>query len=173
MIHLVGWIGLCNIQYITIRSITMFKEQINESLYDSIKIRKDTFTVYAVTEKIKDGRIVLNRDFNNKLIWSPEKQTLFIESCLLRIPLPNFYLSEGKNGKLTIIDGLQRLHTLKLFLDNTLLLSELYSFSSLSTRYQNRIEDTQLTMCILLPCSTYQTQYDLFKRVNSGIHFSR
>lgn len=148
-------------------------QEINNDFYDSIRIRKDVFTVYTTTEKIKDGKILLNRDFCNKLIWSPEKQTQFIESLILRIPTPNFYLSEGKNGKLTIVDGLQRLDTLNKFINNTLLLSELYSFNDLSIRYQNRIEDTQLTMCILFPYSTYQTQYDLFKRVNSGIHFSR
>ncbi|MDA6365730.1 DUF262 domain-containing protein, partial [Escherichia coli] len=95
-------------------------------------------------------------------IWSEEKQSKLIESCLMRIPLPVFYVAEDKDGKIIVVDGLQRLTTFKNYLSDKFSLSYSNSnglnehatflgkkFSELPIKLQERIEDTQLIFYIL------------------------
>lgn len=51
----------------------------------------------------------MNPDFQRDFVWSPDKQSKLIESCVMRIPLPVLYVAEGDDGRITVVDGLQRL----------------------------------------------------------------
>lgn len=41
------------------------------------------------------------------------QKSRLIESILLQIPLPAFYFAEDKNGRMRVVDGLQRLSTVR------------------------------------------------------------
>ena len=71
--------------------------------------------------------IDLYPDFQRKdSIWDVEKQSRLIESILISFPLPAFYFDGTKEDKWLVIDGLQRLSTLKNFIiDKTLKLTVL------------------------------------------------
>jgi hypothetical protein len=105
----------------------------------------------------------------------------------MRIPLPVFYVAEAPDGRIMIVDGLQRLTTFARFLGNQLRLSGLTSgetgqgshelegkrFSELPLKLQERIQDTQLTMYILDAKAPERARLDIFDRVNSGEPLSR
>jgi hypothetical protein len=109
----------------------------------------------------------------------------------MRIPLPVFYLAENEEGKVVVVDGLQRLTTLQRFLNNELVLRGLgkegagtagrkdgislngMRFRDLPPKLQNRIEDTQLILYLIDPKVPERAQLDIFERVNSGIALSR
>ena len=85
---------------------------------DEIKVRTDKLNITLLSTMIDDNDIDLNPDFQRNLVWTSFQKSRLIESILLRIPLPMFYFAEDNEGKLSVVDGLQRISTIKEFMDN-------------------------------------------------------
>jgi len=142
---------------------------------DELAIRDERRTTSDVIRRIKNGRFVLDPDFQRGFVWDRDKQSRLIESILLRIPLPVFYVAEDNEGRLIVVDGRQRLTTLLHFLDNKLALQlrdrpELDGkrFDGLDVRLQNRVEDCQLLFYIIDRAVPERARLDIFERVNGG-----
>lgn len=142
---------------------------------DELAIRDERRSAMDVNRRIEQGRFVLDPDFQRDFVWDSEKQSRLIESILLRIPLPVFYVAEDDEGRLIVVDGRQRLTTLRHFLSGSLRLNlpdrtELHrkSFGSLEPRLQNRIEDCQLHFYIIDHNVPERARLDIFERVNGG-----
>jgi hypothetical protein len=147
---------------------------------DTLLIRKETRTVFDVVRRIGTGGFVLNPDFQRDFVWDVEKQSRLIESVLMRIPLPVFYLAEDKQGRTIVVDGLQRLSTFRAFLKNSfklkLPLQEILNkktFEELSPKLQNRVEDCNLELYIIDSKVPERAKLDIFERVNSGEPLTR
>jgi hypothetical protein len=80
---------------------------------DTVLIRNENRTVHDVLRRIEKGSFVMDPDFQRDFIWPEDKQSKLIESVLMRIPLPVFYLAEDEQGRMIVVDGLQRLSTFK------------------------------------------------------------
>jgi hypothetical protein len=59
----------------------------------------------------EDKELVINPDYQRLFRWSEEKESRFIESLILELPLPPLFVIEVEDGKYELIDGLQRLST--------------------------------------------------------------
>jgi hypothetical protein len=154
---------------------------------DAVFVRTEARSVSEVVKRIVGNRYVLDPDFQRDFVWSLQKQSKLIESCVMRIPLPVFYVAEGPDGRIMVVDGLQRLSTFTRFLGNKFKLSGLSSgetgggshslegklFSELPLNLQERVQDTQLTMYILDAKAPERARLDIFDRVNSGEPLSR
>ena len=147
---------------------------------DTLLIRHEQRTVHDVVRRIDQGSFVMDPDFQRAFIWDDEKQSKLIESVLLRIPLPVFYLAEDAKGHMIIVDGLQRLSTFTRFIRNELKLklpnqTELHKkkFENLSPKLQNRIEDCNLVLYIVDAKVPERARLDIFERVNSGVPLTR
>ena len=147
---------------------------------DTVLIRNENRTVHDVLRRIKKGSFVMDPDFQRDFIWQDDKQSKLIESVLMRIPLPVFYLAEDELGRMIVVDGLQRLSTFKYFVDNKLRLKlpdqkELDGkhFKDLSPKLQNRVEDCNLILYIIDVKVPEQARLDIFERVNSGVPLTR
>lgn len=147
---------------------------------DTLLIRNETRTVHDVLRRIKAGAFIMDPDFQRDFIWGDDKQSKLIESVLMRIPLPVFYLGEDDQGKMIVVDGLQRLSTfnrfvnneLKLKLPNQLELNNKY-FKDLSPKLQNRLEDCNLILYIIDAKVPERARLDIFERVNGGMPLTR
>ncbi len=125
---------------------------------NSVFVRPEQRTVKEIVERIRKNRYTLNPDFQRDFVWKPDKQSRLIESCLMRIPLPVFYVAQDKEGKIVVVDGLQRLTTFNRFLNNEFALKlnntevedghtlQGKRFKELPLVLQERIEDTQLVL---------------------------
>ena len=147
---------------------------------DTPMIRNESRTVYDVLRRIDRGQFVMDPDFQRDFIWNEVKQSKLIESVLMRIPLPVFYLAEDQEGRMVVVDGLQRLSTFKRYVDGELRLRltdhpELNGkhFGDLSAKLQNRIEDCNLTLYIIDAKVPERARLDIFERVNSGVPLTR
>ena len=154
---------------------------------DSVFVRTEARTVRYVVDRINAKRYQLDPDYQRNFLWSTRKQSKLIESCIMRIPLPVFYVAEAPDGKIIVVDGLQRLTTFVRFLGNKLKLTGLASenaektehplegkyFKDLSIGLQERVEDTGLTMYILDAKAPERARLDIFERVNSGEPLTR
>jgi hypothetical protein len=149
---------------------------------DSVLIRTENRTVFDVVRRMEKGQYILDPDFQREFVWDVDKQSKLIESALMRIPLPVFYLAEQEDGKVVVVDGLQRLTTFHRFVEGKFALrglkgsSETFngdSFQDLAPKFQTRIEDTNLTLYLIDSKVPEQARLDIFDRVNSGVPLSR
>lgn len=65
-----------------------------------------------------EGKLIVDRRYQRKLVWTLEEKQKLIESILRRYPIPAILLAEREGGY-EIIDGLQRLHTLMSFVETS------------------------------------------------------
>ncbi len=153
---------------------------------DAVFVRTEQRTVGEVVNRIAKGRYILDPDFQRDFVWETEKQSKLIESCVMRIPLPVFYVAEAPDGRIIVVDGLQRLTTFARFLGGQLKLTGLVSegntkshelqgktYEQLPINLQERVADTQLTMYILDAKAPERARLDIFERVNSGARLTR
>ena len=94
---------------------------------DAVFVRTEQRTVGEVVSRIQKNRYILDPDFQREFVWPNPKQSKLIESCVMRIPLPVFYVAEAPDGRIIVVDGLQRLTTFARFLGNELRLTGLVS----------------------------------------------
>ena len=147
---------------------------------DDLLIRHETRTIQDVVRRIEQKRYIMDPDFQRDFIWEEAKQSKLIESVAMRIPLPVFYLAEDIEGRMIVVDGLQRLSTFTRFFDDKLVLalpeqSDLHKrrFSDLSPKLKNRIEDCNLIFYIIDSKVPERAKLDIFERVNSGLPLTR
>ena len=147
---------------------------------DSLLIRSDQRTVHDVLRRIRMRRFIMDPEFQRDFIWPEDKQSKLIESVVMRIPLPVLYLAEDAEGRMVVVDGLQRLSTFSRFVDDGFRLRlkdrpELdgKKFSDLSPKLQNRVEDCSLILYIMDRSLPDRARLDIFDRVNSGVPLSR
>jgi len=151
--------------------------------FDPTKIKVDTrpMTIDLVLKRIKYGEIILNPDFQRRAdIWTEKAQSLLIESILIRIPLPAFYMDATNEDGWLVIDGLQRLSTLKNFVleqkaDKKLRLTGLEfltnlehkTYEELPRNYQRRIDETILNIYLIEKGTPPEVKFNIFRRINT------
>lgn len=147
---------------------------------DALLIRHENRTIHDVIRRIDQGTYVMDPDFQRDFIWPEDKQSKLIESVIMRIPLPVFYMAEDQEGRMVVVDGLQRLSTFKRFVTDELKLrlkdrKELNGkgFSELGSKLQNRVEDCNLIFYIIDSKVPERARLDIFERVNGGVPLTR
>ena len=140
-------------------------------------------SIDSVIKRIEHKEIELNPDFQRKGgIWQIKEKSRLIESLLLNIPLPVFYVAADKDDNWIVVDGLQRLTTLKEYIqDKTLILKNLefltqfegLKFEALPRNMQRRILETEPVFHIIQPTTPKTVTRTIFKRINtSGLPLS-
>ena len=153
--------------------------------YDPTKIRVDpkTFSLRQIIDMIDDKDLDLAPDFQRNKVWKHREKSRLVESILLRIPLPAFYFSADVDGRLRVVDGLQRLSTVHDFVrggedkKGAFALKELeyltdgvaeHRFDDLDQNWKRRIQQTQIFVNVIDPQTPSRVKFDIFKRLNTG-----
>ncbi len=133
-------------------------------------------TVFQIEHWIQQGILNLKPEYQRNLVWDYKRKSALIESMMLKIPIPAFYLDEGTDGKKSVIDGMQRLSAVHEFLNDGFPLRSMQylsacekkTFSQLSRKFRTYIEDTVLSVNILDERCPQMVKFDVFRRVNTG-----
>lgn len=115
-------------------------------------------------------------DYQRDFTWDEERQSRFIESVLLGLPIPLIFVAENKDSVWEIVDGSQRIRTLHAFLNDNLRLSHLeklntlngFKFSNLDPTRRGKFNDLPIRMIVLTEEATDEVKKDMFERINRG-----
>lgn len=137
-----------------------------------------------------DGRLVVNRRYQRKLVWSAEEKAQLIRTMERRYPLPLILLAEiTLNGvsRYEIIDGVQRLNAIVSFVENRLSLgSQFFDLAAMAStsqladegKLEQKTPKLDRKICTQfanykIPISTYRIDStedidEIFRRINSN-----
>ena len=144
---------------------------------EEIRIHTFNFTIDQIVSRLDHKEIILTPSFQRRLdIWKPVDRSRLIESLLLRIPIPVFYVAADKNEVWSVVDGLQRTSTIYDYIKNEFPLKYLEyltglsgnCYKDLSRPMQRRISETQLIVNVIEPGTPEEVMFNIFRRINTG-----
>jgi len=140
-----------------------------------IDILNEPEYVDRLVKKFDNKELILNPDFQRNEVWGIKQKSRLIESILIKIPIPSFYIDARDEAKWIVIDGLQRLSTIIKYIKDDFALKDLEflrglegkNFSKLDRNFQRRIEDFKLTLYLIRPNTPEDIALNIFTRINT------
>lgn len=158
------------------------------------KIATDAYpmSIGEVINLYRDGEIDIHPEFQRVYRWDKYQKSSLIESILMGIPLPSFFVSQRDDGVWDLVDGLQRLATILSFtgeykneegdlveslkLEKTKYIPELegavwkseFGENALPIEIQRDFKRYKIDFKIIKKESDDNAKYDLFQRLNTG-----
>ena len=145
------------------------------SLELTVRFIVTDYSVEFITEKVRDEEYYVP-GYQREMIWDEAVQSRFIESVLIGLPIPFVFLWQDNDGLMEIVDGSQRMRTLRRFTDNELMLRKLellpevngFYFDDLSPARQRKFNARTLRGIVLENATTTATRTEMFARINTG-----
>lgn len=162
--------------------------QRKRELLEKTKIVRQTWSISEIYQKIKEKKLILDPDYQRRVIWNTDKKTAFIESLYMEIMIPPIYVVEIpssdilEENKYEVVDGKQRLTAIMDFITNSLCLNERHleyysdiyggkKFSKIreiDPEHTTQMLSSVLDVYVITANSPEFTKYDIFARLNRG-----
>lgn len=151
-----------------------------------IKIRTKSLDVSfnELYDMYKNKELTISPDYQRLFRWEEEKQSRFVESLILEMPVPPIFVIETDDGVYELIDGLQRISSYLHFRGERLgeteddflelhgcdIVKDLngLTFENLPKALQIKIKRSFVRMEVIKKESEPSLKYHMFKRLNTG-----
>jgi hypothetical protein len=153
-------------------------------------VRSLDLSFNELADMYKTGEIQIAPDYQRLFRWSVAKQSQFIESIILEMPIPQIYAFEKSEAEWELIDGLQRLSTylhfvgelqlpgpepdikkgdfLKLTACDIVPALNGLLYADLTTTLKHRVRRATLRVDVVRREGNPRFVYHMFKRLNTG-----
>lgn len=149
-----------------------------KQIVDYAKTVKFTVTEYSfefIVQKLNSDRYYVP-NYQRELVWNRAKKSKFIESAFMGLPIPFVFFWQNVDGRLEIVDGSQRLRTIRDFMADKIKLSGLeilpalngLYFSDLSASRRLKFGEIAIRAIILDNSTDAVTRTEMFARINTG-----
>lgn len=155
---------------------------------NKVDVSSISFSVRELVRMYEDGELSIAPSYQRKYRWSPKVASVFVESIFLGLPVPPIFVATNSDFSWEVVDGLQRVSTLILFLSgkeevrarvsqpDAMKLSDLEKITQLNgVTYEDLPADIQrhfarqpLQVISLTDKSDTAVRFDLFERLNTG-----
>lgn len=143
-------------------------------------------TIQGLHRSYQHGQLSLQPEFQRGYVWEDTKASRLVESVLLDVPIPSFYLVEEQDSSKSVIDGQQRLTSFfrvfqpiplgrkpdaaKLRLRGLRVLTDLNgkTFEQWDSALQEKFETAGMRVVTILKQSNPDVKYEIFERLNNG-----
>ena len=131
---------------------------------------------YDFTNPNNTSSVIFIPQYQRDYVWTLDLKCKFIESLLLGIPMPPlFAFTLDESGNMELIDGVQRLTTIRDFINNKFKISKLelldglngYKFGDLHPARQRKFKDLGLRIFVFSEKADEGTRADIYNRINS------
>lgn len=151
-----------------------------------IKIRTKSLDVSfnELYDMYQNNELTISPDYQRLFRWEEEKQSRFVESLILEMPVPPIFVIETEDGVYELIDGLQRISSYLHFRGERLgeteddflvlhgcdIVDDLngLTFDKLPKALQIKIKRSFVRMEVIKKESESSLKYHMFKRLNTG-----
>lgn len=153
-------------------------EAAEKQISDYARTVKFTVTEYSfehIVQRLKGDRYYVP-GYQREHTWPSDKQSKFIESVFMGLPIPFVFFWQDRDGRMEIVDGSQRIRTIRDFIDNKLVLKGLEAlpaanglrYSDLPPSRQLKFVETPIRVIILDNATDAVTRTEMFARINTG-----
>ena len=152
-----------------------------EGRYDDntarIVTQRNDFLIPNLLQSIEQKKYInLNPPYQRRLRWDRKQKSKLIESLLMNVPIPPVFLFETDLAEYEVMDGQQRLSTIREFFSNDFPLAGLERWSDLNgrrygelpPRIQSGLNRRSMSAIILLAESGGEIKQFVFERLNTG-----
>ncbi len=165
-----------------IDAIAQLNEQKRKVDFDSYDL-----SVKELINMFSEGIIDIAPQYQRQFRWGEDRQSKFIESVLLGIPIPSLFMAANPDGKWEVIDGVQRLSTLIHFAGSQTVLDKLKLKEPLRLQQLDKLDSFEEMLFLQMPPpvqlqfllkplrvttlndkSDVTVRFDLFERLNTG-----
>lgn len=146
--------------------------------YDTKEYPVETIVQKYLEGIEEDENEIFVPDYQREHTWDEVRQSKFIESVLIGLPIPFIFVADinESKGRLEIVDGSQRIRTLAAFIQGNLELTGLkklpklngFKFADLPLSRQRRFKRRSLRMIELTEKADEEVRRDIFERINTG-----
>ena len=153
-------------------------EEAEKQIREYSRTVKFTVTEYSfefIVQKLNDDRYYVPA-YQRNLIWKPKDQSRFIESIFMGLPIPFVFFWQDADGRMEIVDGSQRLRTVRDFMADKIRLRDLETipaanglqYSDLPPSRRLKFAETPIRVIILDHSTDAVTRTEMFARINTG-----
>lgn len=165
-------------------------EDLLDGVRKDVKTESYSMSIGELMGMYEKDEIVLRPEYQRYFRWSMEQKSKLIESVLIGLPLPSFFMAQDENGNWEVVDGMQRLSTIFDFtgvlkqgnkkqvtyerfesLSDDLFYLDGFggkTWNDFSRRIQLDLKRTKVQLIILLRETNLDAKFELFQRLNSG-----
>lgn len=148
----------------------------------SISVSRKDIDVDGIVKRLRNGDIYIP-DFQRAYVWKPKQASRLIESLLLGLPVPGIFLSiEPSTNRLLVLDGQQRLISIRSFYDGKLFNSrttfslrgvhnnfEGKTYSTLTDSERRQLDNSVISATVIqADDNNEESIYYIFERLNTG-----
>lgn len=155
--------------------------EIVDNKIEKVRTKSLDISFNELLDMYENDELIISPDYQRLFRWSIEKQSRFIETLILELPLPPIFVIEIEEGKYELIDGLQRVSSYlhfrgalrdkdELKLNDCDIIPELNgnTYSTFPKSLQIKLKRNFVRVEVLRKESDIDLRYHMFKRLNSG-----